>query len=361
MAELACRSNIAAPYTLGGIDEHSPESPVVVEREGAFLIGSAPPPFPTRMAHLVSLNLSLGPTSIEVPADPRDPVNVATFLASRFVLPVFAAGNEGQLPDRETMSAWAEMPWVLAVGATDDPAGTLLAPYSSAGIQGVPESGPDLTAYGRSALDVEKMGTSFAAPRVTGHAALMAAVVWQLAHAAQRATLGAEAQGIPVVGWGIVDDFGTDAVPMEERLQVPALPPVAVDAEPMTRTLAMLRQRGVASEITVTPERLRRMLLAACRPISQYGPNLVGAGFISEETVYDWLEDFSGAHFAWLFSERPPGSEALRDLADLHLLDRKGLELLRAFVMRCAPVWRYDWRAGAFSMRATATEVAPPH
>jgi hypothetical protein len=34
--------------------------------------------------------------------------------------------------------------------------------------------------------------------------------------------------------------------------------------------------------------------------------------------------------------------------------------LLGTFVMRCAPVWRYDWRAGAFSTRATATEVAPP-
>ena len=363
MVEVACRAGFAAPYTLGGIDEESPESPVLVERDGSFLVDSAPPAYPTRMGHQPVMNLSLGPTSVDAPSDPRDPVNIATFLASHLILPIFAAGNDFQREGRETMSAWAEMPWALAVGATDDPAGTLLARYSSAGIEGVPASGPDLTAYGRSELDCEVDGTSFAAPRVTGHAAFLAAVVWQLAHAAPaRAPAGpTQTQGIPIVGWGVIDEFGADRMPVEERLEIPALPPLAVDGDALGRTLTILAERGVPSDVTSNPERLRRMLLAACRPISQYGPHLVGAGFISEETVYDWLADFSGAHFAWLFSDKPPGSEAMRDLANVRLFDRGSLELLRKFVMRSAPVWRFDWKSRGFAMRATASEIAPAH
>src|SRR5207247_823644 len=82
------------------------------------------------------VNLSLGPTSTAYPAHPADPINFASWVMSSRQLCIFAAGNHGAARETETMSAWAEMPWVLAVGATADAVGATLATYSSRGVPG---------------------------------------------------------------------------------------------------------------------------------------------------------------------------------------------------------------------------------
>jgi hypothetical protein len=248
------------------------------------------------------------------------------------------------------MSAWAEMPWVLAVGATGDPAGTTLANYSARGITGIADSGPDVVAYGASVFDPNKLGTSFAAPRVSGGAVLCAAIIEQLRFQIERQR-GAQVHGIPLVGWALVDEFGDDPLPMPPRLAVPALPPIGVDEEALASSLKLLDAEQIELDLTVTPNRLRWMLVSSAQPMPRFGQHEVGAGFYSEEGLHDWFAGFSGAHLGWLAAPAVPGSETLRALSEFRLLVPDELTRLHQVIRDTAPVWRFDVRTGALQMR----------
>src|SRR3990172_7974647 len=151
----------------------------------------------TRPALIPIINISLGTWELNYPFTPNNIVNVATHdAATRGLLVVVAAGNCGKADrNRESMSAWAEAPWVLSVGATEDEKGTTLADYSSKGVRDDPDSGPDVVAYGRSTLSPYPEGTSFAAPRVSLYGMICAAAMLELRHAFQVAS-GEEVQGV---------------------------------------------------------------------------------------------------------------------------------------------------------------------
>jgi serine protease AprX len=129
--------------------------------------------------------------------DANDPVNIATrMLTDRGVNIVFSAGNTG--PGNGTLNPYAQAPWVVSVGATDQ--NGVLAPFSSRGDFG--KSSPTVVAPGvniaslRSILSTTSVGgmagadttrlaltelpyyttasgTSFSAPQVAGAIALM--------------------------------------------------------------------------------------------------------------------------------------------------------------------------------------------
>jgi serine protease AprX len=129
--------------------------------------------------------------------DEHDPVNIATkMLTDRGVNVVFSAGNSG--PGSGTLNPYAQAPWVVSVGATDQ--NNVLAPFSSRGDFG--KASPTLLAPGvniaslRSlvtttsvggiaGVDTQRLapgelpfyttasGTSFSAPQVAGAIALM--------------------------------------------------------------------------------------------------------------------------------------------------------------------------------------------
>ena len=143
--------------------------------------------WPTDAMLLPVVNLSLGPQSILFPVDLGDAVQASTWYLSRACLVVAAAGNSGTIRGTETMSAWAQPPWVMAVGRRQM---TRADKCSQASIQdvGVPEvsdSGPDVVAWGRSFIDPTRKGTSFAAPRVSYSALRCAAAILYLAHSAR--------------------------------------------------------------------------------------------------------------------------------------------------------------------------------
>ena len=136
--------------------------------------------------------------SAETLYDENDPVNVATrILYERGVNVVFSAGNGG--PGLDTLNPYAQAPWVVSVGATDNRG--RLASFSARGEFGGPGSRPTLVAPGvnvvgprasgvnvlnascltstrrLSAADslyyTVGTGTSFTAPQVAGVVALM--------------------------------------------------------------------------------------------------------------------------------------------------------------------------------------------
>ncbi len=254
------------------------------------------------------ISMSLGTTALDYPSVPDDLVNLITAGISDRILTVAAAGNCGEIAGRETVSAWAQPAWVLAVGASDDEAGTRLADYSSRGVPGDPTSGPDLVAYGRSAVPNYPEGTSFAAPRVTGLALICAAALLQLRHAS-RAHLGLD-EGIPVVGAGMIDTFGDEIWdPPKGAEELPALPLAGPDRESVTRAVEMAAAEGITVDVQVPPPLLRALLIGACRPMPGYEPHQVGSGFIDLSGVLRLLGSLSGAELVGWFGDRPMSPE----------------------------------------------------
>ena len=123
--------------------------PELAERDGQWEVHTEHElDWPAPAAIVPVVNLSLGPPSAAHPMLLNDIVNLATLgLSARDCLVVAAAGNCGELGE-QTVSAWAAPDWVLAVGATEDAAGTRLAPYSGRGAAEDPASGPDVVAHG---------------------------------------------------------------------------------------------------------------------------------------------------------------------------------------------------------------------
>ncbi|HEX8116732.1 MAG TPA: S8 family serine peptidase, partial [Pyrinomonadaceae bacterium] len=136
--------------------------------------------------------------SAETLYDENDPVNVATrILYERGVNVVFSAGNSG--PGLHTLNPYAQAPWVVSVGATDNKG--RLASFSARGEFGGPGSRPTLVAPGVNVVgprasgvnvlgasgitSTRKLsaadsiyytvgtGTSFSAPQAAGVVALM--------------------------------------------------------------------------------------------------------------------------------------------------------------------------------------------
>lgn len=328
----------------------------VLRRGGRLLDADPALDWQAEPAVLPVLNLSLGPSSVVHRVDAGDPVQAATYSCSRWALVVAAAGNSGGDGSHETMSAWAEPGWVMAVGATrGGPQGTReLAPRSSRGRRDAPWSGPTLVADGRSALDAELFGTSFAAPRVAGLACHLAAAILQLSHLGQR-EVGGEVLGVPLVAPVIVDSFGGGrwfAGP--GRLPTPALPiagPNGLAAEVMGH----LARHDPSAIARGSAALLGRLLIESAQPLDRYHTHEVGHGEVDREGVIgllcrlsasDWLERLGLAHHLDAVPER---------LRTVPLFDEDGLHDLMGVVEASWPLVMCDRRTAEIRVRPLAT------
>ena len=85
--------------------------------------------------------------------------------------------------------------------------------------------------------------------------------------------------------------------------------------------------------------------------VPRFSPHEVGAGFFDRDHLIAWLGNFTGAQLAWIAAPHAPGSAALRSLSELKIFVEPELETLADVVADTAPIWRYDVRTGALSMR----------
>jgi len=245
---------------------------------------------------------------------------------------------------------------VLGVGATEDSEGTKLAEYSSTGLPDIPASGPDVVSWGASRLNTAKVGTSFAAPRVSEASALCASAIEQVAHSL--ATQRGEAVGVPLIGYGWIDrDFAAESV--SPRDPIPAQPAVSVDREGLARSVAACKEAGIALDVSVRRDRLRTMIISSARPIPNARPHEVGAGFVNAEVVIEWLARWTTKHLAWFFASEAPSSRAFELLPDAPIF--AGVEELTKLAIvlgASAPHWRWDFARSEFSWRP---DSALPH
>ncbi len=217
---------------------------------------------------VVNMSLqTLGPC----PFNEKEPMNVATrVLSERGIVVVVAAGNYG--PDENTLSPWSAAPWVIGVGAaTQDGAG--LWEGSSRGVPGHPLLHPSVVAPGvdivgaRSpegkfqAIDSEGLyavatGTSFAAPAVSGIAALCLEFLGRL-----RGSGGMEA-------WRrqAKEQFGLETLPDSS-----------------------------------TPLIVKRMLEDMARPVPGCKEHEAGKGFVDANAAQSYLDGFRLSNFIKVF------------------------------------------------------------
>ncbi|ROR93380.1 subtilase family protein [Salana multivorans] len=298
---------------------------------------------PTPPALVPVVNVSIGTTRVPYPTAPNDIVNLATAAASAHVLVVIAAGNCGAAADDaatgDTMSAWARPDWVLSVGATRDEAGTVVADYSSRG-----GPGPDLVAYGASALNEAKVGTSFAAPRVSALARLVVAAFCELGRELMAAR-GEPAVGVPAVGFAIIDSF-TDEIwdSPAAGAGIQALPLVGVRPD-VAATIAATT--GASLRVRTTPAIMREVLLSAARPVPGADASCAGAGFVDEPLVIERLASLTVADlWAWFGHGPRPDDE---HLLALRPFDPDGLVHLAGAVRVTGPTLRLDYRTGRWA------------
>jgi hypothetical protein len=132
------------------------------------------------------------------------------------------------------------------------------------------------------------------------------------------------------------------------------MPPVAIETPALAETLQILATDEIVPDFSVTPSRLRQMLLASVRPMPRYGAHEVGAGFFSRKALLGWLGELTGAHLVWLTGDRQPPRDRLLRLAELQLFTAEAIEQLADLVQATGPIWRFDWVTEEFSMRQDA-------
>jgi hypothetical protein len=238
-------------WSVGGVSPGDAYPVVSPDRGGGL-------PRTAGSAGCASVNISLEPDGPVYQATrPGDAVNHMTKYLSTRTVPVVAAGNSHDgTHEFETVSPWAEPNWVLSVGATEDREATKIASYSGRGFGSYPDVGPDILAYGASALDPNKLGTSFAAPRVAYMIALCTAWLFQVQ--ANFLRLTQRHFGVPLIGVAIVDLDGE--VRGDPEPTYPAMPVFHVAP---TSEVELVDAMNAHGRWVVGPAEAKNLLLAA--------------------------------------------------------------------------------------------------
>lgn len=304
-------------WTVGGVEPGHPYPSVDGQP-----IGTAAPP-----AVCAAINLSLGDRhDALVPTSPDDSVIHALDHLSNSTVCVVAAGNGHDTAHRfETLSPWAESDAVLSVGATEDEAGTAVAPYSARGGELRPDLGPDILAWGRSALDPPEFGTSFAAARASAFVAIVRSWLGvvranvDLAHGA--------ATGVPLSGVFMIDiEFLGSPRPYR--------PPAPFAAIPIFSTHPGQAEQlaGIADRLA-TPAASRAVLLAAAQSDSPTSPS----PSISTSRLHGWLDRAPAADvIAAIEGTEPP------EAGDPPLFEPGVAIQIDEFVRATMPIWEWE-------------------
>jgi hypothetical protein len=274
---------------------------------------------PTPTGRFAAISMSLGTSEFDR-YDSEHPVNVATRVAAAKFPVVMAAGNVPPAPDlRETLSAYAQAPWVISVAATDSIDGGPIRDHSASGDPADPSTWPTFAAFGASRLDESVRGTSFAAPRVSHELCVFCSFVLTLQ------ALATTGRGVPRVFAGIIDRrIGL----MDLQVALSALPLSGIDREALRGVLDALGSAGIAVDLEPTPSVLRRLLLASARPLPSVPAHRAAHGFIGEAGTRALLTGFTGSDFARAFTDAPLDAATERNLAGMRLADNETIDFM---------------------------------
>ena len=330
-------------WRVGGIGAGATYPAVYGEPVGV----SAPPAIPA------AVNLSLTPPNDDLaPTLPGDVVTHATRALSALSVPVLAAGNHHQLGvPYETMSPWAEPPWVLAVGATEDEAGLVEWPQSARGSSANPNIGPDILVWGQDRRSASStLGTSFAAARASLMIVLCRAWLSQVVANVDR--LGNRDFGVPLFGCAVIDRNFSHEEPL---LDLAALPVLATAPEGLVAASNTVARLTLKVE-SLAAQAARVLLEEAARATSQNSDAHLSAPSISLQRLMDFLDGITGPMLLRYLgaSDIDPGAAA----KEVPLFNAGSAEALWKLVESSMPIWQWDVDKQTAGLRQQE-EVAP--
>ena len=179
---------------------------------------------------------------------------------------------------------------------------------------------------------------------LTAAALFQVARVWEEFHG--RAT------GVPLVGWGMIDTGGDQAA-LPGRDGSAALPFTGVDEQLLHDAFHHTAKAGATYTFNLNGAWLRTMLLGSARPMPGYGRHEVGAGFVSEGGLIDWLARQSVESFLQPFG---PTAAIPATLRTKPLFDRVALGELAETLRRARPTWFFDYQRQQFGVNRTPAE-----
>jgi hypothetical protein len=315
--------------------------------------------WPTEPLLLPALNLSLGPSSVRFPIDPGDAVQAATSFLSRASFVSAAAGNSGEISGLTTVSAWAQVPWVVAVGATDSEDGGALLSRSSRGLPDQPGTGPDVVAYGASALNPSVRGTSFAAPRVACCAVLATAALLFLRHLAQR-TAGGPVEGIRLLGMCCADRFGSPPWYVgPPRLPIGVLPDLSqfTASNNALEVFKRLHTSNWDGQLRLGPQLARNLVKQSARPLEGYAEYQQGAGFVSETGMRDLLAQLNAQRWLELLGLQAHAQSLPSNLRSEPMFSTAAIDQLHTVVRSSMQLVMIDWPTGRWQFRPDPGET----
>lgn len=297
-------------------------------------------------ALLPVVNLSFGPSSVSETSI----VNLALARLSETHLITVAAGNSGLAKDHANINSYApdfnEQSGIICVGAANA-TGTELAGYSSTGVANNPSRRPCLVANGENFTDGICFGTSFAAPRVATLACLIFDAVMQV-HRIANSVINPDSQfGIPLVGWGIIDEAEGEAVTYARR-PLDAMPFIGPRELQVRDTFEKIKRLGISPWFSIHGPPVRTILLRSARPVSGRKQHEVGCGCVSRDGVTEYLSELQLGEFLKLFCEHVPTEHLTKEVKSVRVFDRNDLEELFRVAGGARPIWIYDMTVAQF-------------
>ena len=290
------------------------------------------------------INISFGPKNPTV----VNPMNLAVTRLSETHLITIAAGNSGRaksichinnfVPDFEEESG------VVCVGATTDESGSQLANYSSTGLFGSRRR-PCVVADGRGSMEGE--GTSFSAPKVATYACLIIDAVLQVVRVLDFLKAPDRAFGVSLVGWGMVDDAQGRPVGFG-REELNAMPFLGVYEGALRRAFKYLASDNNLPWFSVHGAPVRQILMRSARKLNGRGPHEMGAGFVNEQLVIDYLSQIRLGELLKLFCNDMDHSRLPNWVCETFVFERDELYELSKIASSSRVLWTYDLPAPGF-------------
>ncbi len=239
-------------------------------------------------------NNSYGTTLADYPYDPNDPINTATrMMHDRNITVVFAAGNDGEGPDK--INPFSVAPWVISVAAGEKQGLGTPAGFSSRGNDNgtgtdtpgqpadenaAPNLRPDITGSG-----VDMKSTRSKGPGVTNFAGTLPVFVG--------------ANDLSTISPAFLPYYTTSQGTSFSTPQVSGVVALMLEANPL-----------------LTPDQIVTMLRQTANPMP-YEERIVGAGYVDAHNAVRAAKSLAAvAHPANLFPSNDPNAPQINDASD---------------------------------------------
>jgi hypothetical protein len=166
---------------------------------------------------------------------------------------------------------------------------------------------------------------------------LCAAALLELRHGFQVA-IGQAVEGVRLIKAKFIDSWGKQIwQDTNPRIPVPALPVTEIDMDRVTGLAQLATDHGIKFDVRGNAEILQSLLLAAAKPIPEYGRHEIGAGFLSQRILLGYLASLSGAHMLRMFATAEIPGDVSAEASQWSIFDRSQLSTLTQIIRATAP------------------------